>query len=219
MKIKLFVLSNRRDLLESVPEPRAADVTHQKVYLHDLPLGRLQSNMLGEGRAILHDLDYGDADYVGLANARWDHKYDKLGTRLGNLGEIALEMARPHVVLAPWPTNADWLNYGPDWPGLTVAVHPSMANMLQELYDFTGMPLNTGLVSFWANDFICRREVFESWREHWRRCFNHFHGRYGFLLPYRAENMDVRRLPAYFYERVTTHYFANRVDLEVVRVP
>jgi len=211
--LRLFVLSHRQDLLDAVSDQPC----FHKVNLARLPLGRYQSNLLGEGRAVLYDIDIGvdDADYFGLVNARWDDKYPNLQTRLANLNNMAQPQLAASQVLTPWATDSDEAS---DWYYWTTYFHPSMADLLDELAAFSGLSLRTGRVSLWANDFICQRDVWYSWRQFWRRCFTHFHGRYGFLLPYRSEDMDVARLPAYFYERVTTLYFANRADLHVIQL-
>jgi hypothetical protein len=210
--MRLFVLSHRQDLLDAVPN----QLCFYKVNLSRLRLGRYQNNLLGEGRALLYDLDDNDAEYLGFINARWDYKYPNLQTRLTNLDNTVWPQLEATRVLAPWTTGTSY--WGNDWYNQAIEVHPSMAGLLTELASYTGLSLKTDRSSLWANDFICYRDVWHDWRQFWRRCFSHFHNRYGFLLPYRSENMDVSRMPAYFYERVTTLYFANRNDLQVVQL-
>lgn len=217
MVLKIITVYHRDEELDRAP----AD--HCRLNLERLDCTH-RSNLLGEGRLFLSDFAagpaaLGDADYVAVANARWDSKYWMIKTRLAGLRAYAEEHARPDLVLAPWPTDCGWLPQGRDWYVYSKRVHPGMRHLLREMLGVTGMSPGTGRVSLWANDFVCHRRVFLEFVAHWRYCFAHFHGRYGHLLPMHTNGMDVARYPAYFYERCSTVYWANRSDLTVVGVP
>lgn len=213
--LRLFVLYHRQKMLNDVKD----NPCFVKINLSKIALGPLASNMLGEGRAFLTDLDVGDAEYVGFANARWDAKYVNLKTRLSKLPAYAADNVRPDVVLAPWATHCKWLNIGNNWYGFTLALHGTMKKLLDELKDVTGLDFDTDRPSLWANDFICHRLVFFDFLEHWRKCVQHFFGRYGHLLPFSTWGVDTSRYSAYFYERCGTIFWANRKDLTVHQIP
>lgn len=209
-KLKIFGLYHKQPILDALPNVDWLT----KINLSELKT-EYQYNNLGECRAFLVDLDLGNAEYIGFANARWNKKYHHINVKFEQIGQIADKHMRPDLVLAPWPTNAFWLNVGADWAALTLTMHPSMGQLLTELATTTGLSTVPNKISLWANDFICHRTVFIEWREHWRKCFKHFHGKYGLKLPFTKFNVDVNRHPAYFYERLTTIFFANRTDLKV----
>ncbi len=223
-KLKLFVLYHCQQYLNNTP-----DIEHaQKINLTKLKTPH-RSNMLGEGRAFLDDLDTEGAEYIGVINARWNHKYThqfayKLKTTFTDIPNHALEAIdigtlSKTSVIAPWTTDAPILNLNNNWYDFTLGIHPTMSRLLSELVSVTKFDPRNGRRSFWANDFICHRLVYLEFVKYWRRIFAHFHGRYGYLLPMSSWGIDTCRAPAYFYERVSTLYWANRLDLTVVPIP
>jgi hypothetical protein len=209
-KLRIFGLYHKQATLDNLPN---ADWL-VKINLNELQT-KHQHNCLGEGRAFLADLDLGNADYIGFANARWNKKYHHIGVKFADISNIIQKHIEPKLVIVPWPTNAPWLNVGANWAALTLTMHPSMGKLLTELSKITGMKTTPNKISFWANDFVCHRKIFLELREHWRKCFNHFNTKYGLKLPFTKFNVDINRHPAYFYERVTTIFFANKDNLKV----
>lgn len=206
-RVKVFVLSHLREGFESVPDCPELE----RVLLGALPLApELQTNLIGEGRAFLADLDAGDAEYVGYMNARAPAKYQIFGSSKMTWQKLRRRLAtlQPGVVLAPWIA-------APTWAAASEDQHPGMLDALFELRDVTGLCLDTGRPSLWANDMVMHRSVWSEWLLHWRRCFAHFHGRYGWDWPVPEAGLDAERKPAYFAERWTTLFFANRDDLVV----
>lgn len=205
MKKLIYVLSNNVELLHKAevgPE-------YYKVYLDDLHKGtRHNSNLYGEGRMLMASFEL--ADVTGFANARWNTKYSHLFTRLEYFTNCA-NLLEPNQVYAPWTCPTGWLSH-------TLKVHPTMKKLLDELSEFSGIPLEDDKPTLWANDLIAHREVIEGWLAFWRKCFDHFDGKYGALLPMAYHSMDPSRGPAYFYERVTALYFASRRDLNIIQV-
>lgn len=221
--LNLFVLYHNQGKLDSIPNLDCA----QKVNVATINVP-YRSNMIGEGRAFLADLDTKSAQYVGVVNARWDHKYDqfdhKLQTKLADLPAYVERCVtdgtmNPRTVHAPWTTDSPMLDIKNEWYEFTLKIHPTMEKLLRELQRFTGMEMSNKRRTFWANDFICHRLAYFDFIEFWRRCFRHFHSKYGYLLPMSTYGVDTCRYAAYFYERVSALYWANRTDLEVVPIP
>lgn len=212
MKLKVFFLSHKQEILGQVPEMPFAT---EKVLLGSLPLGEFQDNRLGEGRAFLTDLNTEGADYLGFLNARLIEKYDRWQIHR-HRNDMSWDRVRelssrlePDKVIAPWNASPDWANY-------SESQHPNMMPILQRMADHAGMKLHTTRPSIWGNDFICEQSVWFSWRAFWRNTFEAVHGWYGWDPPYSTgPNMDASRKPAYVYERITTLYFANHPELQI----
>lgn len=201
--IKIFVLSHEQALLDLTPN----GPEFEKVNLSSLDIGPCQSNQLGECRAFFRDFSDVDAEYIGFANARWNQKYFRLKTRLETLPYHVERLAAPGWVLAPWPAH--------DWIKLTLHHHPTMEPLVSEMLQTMALSPNNDQVSVWANDFICHRSVFFDWLRFWKTTFEHFYGRYGLDLPFDIAGTDPSRKSAFFFERVTTAYFANRPDVRI----
>lgn len=208
-RAKIFILSHVPERFESVPDwPEL-----ERVLLPALPLeDELRTNLIGEGRAFLAELDTIGTEYIGCMNARAPTKYGAAGADPGYWRALRARVAllEPGVVLAPYIAP-------PEWAAYSGQVHPGMALLLQELQELTGLPLETGRSSLWANDMVMHHSVWTDWLSFWRRCFGYFHGRWGWDWPsFRVP--DLSRGPAYFAERWTTLYFANRPDLTIERL-
>lgn len=209
----LYALYHKQDVLDKFPWSKYT----VKVNLSDIVTTH-RSNLLGEMRFFLSDC-MPMAEYVGVVNARWDSKYHMLETKSSDIVSYCTRNPDPDVVCAPWLSNSKWLDCGADWYGLTIAMHPTMNSLLQELADVTGMSLYTGQVCIWANDFWCHRDVFSRFLEHMRHCFRYFHGKYGHMLPFSTKNTDVARHPAYFYERCSAIFWANCKNIKIEQIP
>jgi hypothetical protein len=216
MTLKVFALSHTQDRLDALPKIGWLEPVHLG-RLSDLPT-EFQDNGLGECRAFLSDsLDSEKADWIGCLNARYDAKYAHMtGVRLAELPAALERLLAPSKVVAVWPTNASWLDCGSAWADFSARQHPGLLPLLEELAAFTDTALDTGRPSLWGHDFVCARAVWKDWRVFFRKCFAYFYDRYGMDLPFPPINIDPKRKAAYFYERVTTLYFANRKDLEIV---
>jgi hypothetical protein len=202
--IRLFVLHHQAEVLRLVPR----DSCLEPVDLTKLDIGHYQTNLLGESRAFLRSFDSVSEDYIGFINGRFNQKYFKLTTRLDTISTIARRLLAPGWVLTPWPAY--------DWLRLTSIHHPTMIGLIDELLTMHGLPLAEGRASVWANEFICHRSVFLDWHRFWRTSFEHFVGKYGLDLPFENHGTDPERKTAFFLERITTAYFANRPDVRVV---
>lgn len=201
--VKIFVLSHDLATLRLVPLSREFETIH----LGSLAVGEYQSNQLGECRAFFQNFSGVDADFIGFANARWDQKYFQLHTRLHSLVEQTRRLAAPGWVLAPWPAHS--------WIDVTLHHHPTMKPLLDELLITMDITKNNHRLSLWANDFVCHRSVFLDWHRFWQTAFGHFYSKYGLELPFGKEGTDESRHAAFFFERITTAYFANRLDVRI----
>lgn len=212
-RLTVIVVSHDQKWLRRIHAIDKSQRIFKIVSLQHLPLGSLQSNLLGESRALLFDHQI-DSEYVGIINGRWNEKYHYLETKIEQLPSYIIRRLKENVVFAPWPTISTHSGNQEDWYQNTLNVHPEMKKILLELAEFSKLSLSPG-PSLWANDFICHKSHWDEWLVFWRKCFHYFHSRYGFLLPYGSTNLDVARQPAYFYERVTTLYFANQHHLSI----
>lgn len=203
----IFVLSHLEQSLAIVPELPF----QTKVHLPSLDIGPFQSNQLGESRAFFLDFDDIDAEYLGFANARWNQKYFTLHTRIETLHLAVQRFAAPGIVLAPWTTK--------NWYEISCHHHPGMSKYLVELLGSQDLQSNGHRQTLWANDFICHRSVFYDWLRFWRTAFDHFYSRYGFEMDFEVGPEDEPRKIAFFLERFSAAYFANRADVVVAQLP
>ena len=174
---------------------------HHYVNLSELPIGEFQSNAIAETRAYMADLPLGDAEYVGFCTARWNDKY-RHAVRLSDLHHLRLS---PKVVWAAERQETDWISQSD-------MNHPGMVPLIKEMASEMGLILSWGPTLF-ANNFICHRDVFEDLKKFIRKVVGYFHEKYHFDLPFNNGPHERSRQAAYFYERATMLYFANRSDL------
>jgi hypothetical protein len=176
---------------------------HQYINLSELPIGEFKCEAIAESRAYLADLPIAPEDeYIGMASARWNEKYRHEVTRLENLHHLNLS---PNVVWAADRTPHGWA-YNSDYH------HPGMYPLLEEMARITGLQL-TNNPTLYGNNFVCHRSVFEDLVVHIRKVISYFHKKYHFDIPFNNGHFDRVRQAAYFYERATMLYFANRSDL------
>lgn len=186
---------------------RIPDQPHlHKVNLSELNEGDHAENALSEHRLFLSaKVENITAAYVGLLTWRWHQKC----RHLISLQQVSLLPLQPDIVYAAWPEQ--------EWYSHSVVQHKGIQPYLDELAEFTGLPLSgTGL---YGNQFICSKEVFEDFLAFFRNCFAHFHQKYGFDYKFWVRPEDANRTPAVFYERVACIYFANRQDLTIKPMP
>lgn len=203
-KLTIHVVYSNQEVLD-----RIGDRSHiRKVRLDLLPIGKYQVNELAETRFLLSDIPL-DSEYIGFSSARWNEKYPD-NVPLEELDQLPLA---PDVVWVGFPALACWAAFSED-------VHPGMLPYLQELHAVSGLPALTGH-SFWSNNFICHRQVFADFLAKWRAMFDAMYARHGcnfkFGNNYARSKLYIPALhPAYFYERLTVLYFANRTDLRMM---
>ena len=143
-------------------------------------------------------------EYAGFATWRWHEKCKHL-IPLIDLAKLELE---PNVVWYAWGAN--------DWYAESENRHRGIKQYLDMLIEYTG--LQRGKKSFYANQFICHKDVFNDFIDKFNQWFKHFDS-LNFNYNFRVDAKDKPRTPACFYERFSTLYFANRTDLIFKQIP
>jgi hypothetical protein len=201
-QLKVFVQGHTDEQLSAID-----DAPHLiKINLNNLPLGKFQDNRLAEHRLFLSDVPSNtDAEYLGFATWRWNKKWYPV-LQLKDLNKIPLS---PDVVY--------YGMYGDEnWASLSVAWHPGMEKYLFEISKYTN--LNIAKPTFWANNFICHKSVYEKWQTFFRDVFLYLYNKYGYEYDFKAEK-DEHRKPSILYERISMLYFANQPELQFMSVP
>jgi hypothetical protein len=199
-RLDVFVLSHSDAMLRASPKRTYL----RPVNLDRLDIGRYQENHLAESRIFLSDVPDTGSEYVGFATARWDGKYHPPVSRLGHLGRLPLY---PSTVYSPDV-------FGPNWAAHSDQHHPGMYKLLKEMAEVSGLRLEAG-PTFYGQNFICHRSVYDDFIKVWRTLFDHFYQKYRYDLPFDVGRFERRRAAAYLYERFTCLYFANRTDLKI----
>jgi hypothetical protein len=192
--------------------PRVERPYLHKINLDDLPIpAEFQDNRLAESRIYLWDeIANCEQEYLGFATASWDEKWFRL-LPLDRLHWID-SMLTPDQVLAALPTATS------SWMRDSETCHPGMAALIEEMSTVSAVPLSEQ-PTFWANNFVCHRDVFQSFLTSWKKMFFHFYRKYGFDPPFSVGTFDCKRKFAYLAERFTMLYFSSRSDLKILRIP
>lgn len=215
---QVYALGHTNERIELVPKLPGLE----KILLPILQLPYAKMNGFdspyGEGRLFLSDLEPPLVEYVGQFNARAEQKYHWNNFCWANLFTRGVKLLdQGDTVIAAWRTDSPPCSTD-DWVAFSNSNHPGMLKLLEEMAKLTGLPLRRNRRGLWANDFACRREDWVKFRDFFRFVFLHFDDCYGPDLPFDGSNVDAARKPAYFYERVATHYFTNRLDLTIVQL-
>jgi hypothetical protein len=212
-RLKIFVLAHSWDGLAQVGDRPY----FQKVNLAALPLGEFQTNQLAESRIFMSKLvEECNHEYIGFASVRWNDKYEGLGTtKLEDIHQAELLLKPNNVIVAMRTDNG----LGPlgvldtkNWHTHMEYGNRGISKYLAELERVSG--ISNCNVSFFANNFICHRDVFKEFLEHWRKVFMYFYKRYSHGMEYTPA--DPKRLAAYLYEAITINYFSSRTDLNII---
>lgn len=188
---------------KNTPNPRTRPYI-EEINMAELNCGIYQENHLAEARAFLSDLvERGTEEYIGFLTARFNSKYERL-LPMQQMHNLPL---RPNIVWCADPAHENWSH-------TSNSAHPGILSLLEEMAAFTKLPLIHG-PSLYSNNFICHRNVMRSLVVFFRKVFHEFHNRYWYDLPFNVGNYERRKAAAYFYERITMHYFANRTDLSI----
>lgn len=175
------------------------------VNLADLDIGEYQTNQLAESRMFFSDLpNKTQTEYIGFLTNSWKTKFKKL-LSIQDLHALPLD---EKTVWAPKLAPINWANQSEKY-------HPGIYKYLIEASELSNMNLINN-TSLWCNNFICHKKVYVAFKEFFLMMFNHFHNKYGFKMGFT--NRDQSRHVAYFYERITTLYFANQ-HLNIIGIP
>lgn len=205
--MRLFVIYHDPVVLKAVPD---SDFI-AKYLLSDLDIpSKYQNNCLAENRFLLYlseHMELLDDEYVGIAAASWNEKYSDV-PRLEQLAECDCS---PEKVLVPQIAKC-WYSSGCLW-------HAGIERYLDPVCERNGFRKEG--VGFWSNNFVCHSAVMRDFLKWWRKEFLQCFEEYGFNMsfggyPPRGKNVYKNYMhPAYFYERLTTAYFANQSQLRV----
>ena len=206
--IKLFVIHNDENLLNSIPSSKFI----KKINLNNLELEpKYQNNALAENRFLIHLSNntslVRDYDYVGICSASWNKKY-KVNHRDSDV--FALEKI-PELV-DNFKKNSIYVPaHVRDWYEETINNHIGMEIYLDELLKRNNFK-NYG-DSFYSNNFICKKSLLIEFLKWWRNEFNYFFDKYKYEYDFDSEscpNYKAHVNCSYFYERLTVTYFANK---------
>lgn len=175
-----------------------------KINLNEINTGIYSDNQLAESRIFFNDLPLQqNVDYLGFATYQWNKKF-KNSCKVENLYLLEKHL-KPNIVWCPCKSKVHW-SITSEWD------HPGMFALLYELSDL--MQMNLEKESFYCNCFICHKDVYLDFICYFKEAFGYFYKKYKFNLPFIDQKPeDALRHAAFFYERVTMLYFANRKDL------
>jgi hypothetical protein len=205
--LELFVIGHEEESLKNTC--KTLTVPHRAVNVNNLGLkGDLADNSLSESRFFLSDVaDSSKADFVGCITYRYDEKF-KRRVQLNQLGYL------PRVnntLWAPYVSARNWLE-------ASEVSHKGLKQFMSEIAVRHGLVITK---SFWCNNFIVRRDLYERMLAKWREMFWEVHNQYGLSMPF--DNTCERynnRVPGLLYERFTMAIFPTLdPDLQIHQIP
>lgn len=206
---RVFVLGHKPEQFYNFP---------YKPSLHPLDLNTLRlpipnTNHIAEHRFFLQDRSYFEncPEYIGTLTVTAETKFPHMVT-FEDI-EFIEPVLSPDVVYAPRLTNS----CTPQWIEFSICMHgPNFAQYMRALSEAMNTPLLNS-PTFWANNFICHKNVFLDFVDRFQDAFFRVHSRYGYDMRFECE--DPCRLPAYLYERAAMMYFGSRRDLTIKCMP
>lgn len=218
--LTVFVVGHQRSQLA-----RVGEAPHlQKVYLHDISFSRRE---LAENRIYLGNHLLGcPSEYLGLASASWNRKYDGKTNWHGRFWPHCLPLERlhelplePRVVWAAALTNHDFAtgiywSYGLD--KIFRGIHP----LAMQVANHFGLRhfQREGVL---ANNYVAHRSVVRSLAKFMRSAIDWLTEKYGPVWPIKPDRcgMFTNRLPAFLGEAISILFWANQTDLELRQIP
>lgn len=213
-KLIVFVLHNDKNYLNNIKNIEFIE----KVNLNYLSLNQAyQRNELAENRFLIYlsnnNAIFDNYEYVGIASARWNEKYDvytkKTILPIEEVG-IGIEKFKKNHIYVPAPIK--------DWYHESCHFHEGMNFYLDEILQRNNFKKEG--MSFYSNNFIARKDIMVEFLKWWRKEFDYFFGKYGLDYDYDSTNFSDYKEHvncAYFYERLTISYFANK-KYEIVKL-
>lgn len=195
MNKKIFILAENDDKLNKIKN---------NVYFHKVNLSKLevqhQINLLAENRIYFSDLVEEKMDFIGFASYRWNEKYkNKLED------QCRVDIGENQILVAD--------KVDKNWADRSESLHPGMGRLLIEMSEISGLNLKCG-ETFYSNNYICSKKIFDDFLIYWKFVFNYFYIKYGYNLPFsnswKSNQYKPQLHQAYFYERITMLYFANK---------
>jgi hypothetical protein len=230
-RLKIFIVSHDQKLLDKIPKKRFLVPTS----LNELDLPeRLAGNQLAENRFLLTDaMSNIDASWVGFISARWNERFPSWPA-VSQLDWIITSSTPKNQYFAPSTKYGVSGLAVQEWIKNQDIGHPGMSTLLLEAVDVMNVrglaELTTRNISM-GNNFIVSKDVARELMDFWQRAFKYFDSKYGFELPFSygcpdcgfesssgVGRWDSSRHAGFFYERITSLFFASRPDLVAVRV-
>jgi hypothetical protein len=124
---------------------------------------------------------------------RVDHKFRR-NTPLYDIHKLDFQ---PDTIWAPCITESDWHKGSERY-------HPGIASLMTEVANENGLLFDPLKTSFWCNNFIMKRELYQAMLAKWREVFHKVHSKYGLNLPF-TNNLETynHRIAGFLYERLT----------------
>lgn len=203
-KLVIFVMHTDKTLLDRV-HPRNFI---RKINLNELELGDLSANCLCENRIYISNLHDTPHEYIGFASARWNYKYPHV-LPLEDLYMLEPKL-HPRKIFVASKTSDDWFYSSEHY-------HAGIGDIIYDLAEYMGIKVHHR-PSFWSNNYICHRDVFNEFIIFWRKAFHYLYDRFNTDPPIGIGTGESPALKvAYLLERITTAYFAQ-ADLEIEQI-
>lgn len=214
MNLKIFSLAYkddqvkfiaRRNLLHNLTKRKSeysADFI-KPVNLSKLNIGCYQDNSLCESRIHISNLAEKDnAEYVGFSSWRFDNKSNNIGYPAIKQIQLPYLKQEPHIVWCAWPTN--------NWIADSISYHKGkMRNYISEMCEIANLPI-IDCCSFWANNFICHKDIYLDFLKFYRPLLSYFHNKYKLTYDFYVPEQHKGLTPGVLYERITCLYFAHQ---------
>lgn len=208
-KLRLYLLGHDQQSLNSIPDIN--DV--RKINLNNLVLPIPNTNDIAENRFFLLEEEFFNdcPEYVGVLSAQYEKKYPEL-IKFKEVLDLE-KYLQPDLVFAASPTSL--FNEG-KWVEWSNTYHLTMRPYLEDMAAFSGITLENRS-TFWANNFICHKNLFLDFINFFKKTFSYMHKKYGYDFEFKVD--DPSRKPAYLYERVSMLFFSNQCDLKIEKIP
>jgi hypothetical protein len=223
--LALHVFSHDSRIFHKVPD--SPEIV--KILLSNLTVDeQFKGEQLAENRFFISkESNCISADLIGCVSARWDERFPTY-PKLDELHFYAKNL-KMHEVIAPQSLILNKSQFT-SWLKNQDAVHPGISKLLHEAINQFSISMEGKSYNLvMGNNFIISSEVYEDFLIFWRQGFEYFHRKYGFRLPftYRCPRCgfesnngvgrwEESRHAAFFYERLTALFFANRRDLKLL---
>lgn len=199
----VYVLHEQKTMLEKVKDRKFI----KKIDLRELSVEEFQTSDFGENRFFLSgEWKKATTEYIGIASARWAKKYPSV-LRPERLYTLKNDLAPDKVYAA---------NLRENWMAYAAKQYPGIERYICEFAKKMNLKI-TEAPAIDSNNFLCHTEVFHKFMEFWHEAFHLLYDHYGFDLDFESQNYKMK--PTQLYNKITTLYFANQGDLQVLSVP
>lgn len=212
--LKIFVLHSDKNYLNKIKD----NAFIEKVNLNYLSLSKVhQRNELAENRFFIYLYNnlsiIENYEFICIASARWNEKYKVYSEKQ------ILPIEEIHVGYEKFKNNTVYVA-APiyDWYKESCEQHEGMNFYIDELLKRNNFK-RLGM-SFYSNNFLCKKNILIDFLKWWKKEFDYFFDKYGIDYDYDSSNFSEYKEhvnSAYFYERLTLAYFANK-KYEIIKL-